>query len=530
MTHKLSGPGWRLSPAALAELPPILDQSLLGLERECLRIAPSGTMSARPHPRGLGSPLTHPYLTTDFSEALLELITPPFTDLTSVLGFLEDLHRFVVAQLDDEVLWAASMPCPLDLTQPIPLAYYGESNRGRMKTVYRQGLGHRYGRVMQVIAGVHANYSLPASLWPGFQDALGEGGALRDWTDAQYFAMLRNLQRIGWLMPYLFGASPCVDPSFIAGIDACLGAARGPAHHYPFATSLRMGDIGYHNRQEEGVGIKASYDSLDAYLRNLTWAIETPCPRYESIGVVDAKGDYLQLNPNVLQIENEYYSSVRPKQPLQGLEKPTVALRQRGVRYLELRSLDVNPFSGIGVTEEQLRFVELMMLYSLFVASPLISREERAEIDDNLLAVAHYGRDDGLRLRRQGRNLCMRDWALEILDGMQMMLDALSASVTTRAATQECLNVQRQRVTGVLEVFSARMQREMDEQGEDFNSYALRLSREHAGAYGPLTPERRTFLDTSVSTSLDELARIESQPEPPFAAFLANYFRQRALD
>ena len=139
----------------------LLKGRLMGLEREALRVAPDGYISQVPHPAALGSALTHPLITTDYSEALLEFITPPLPDAEATLQGLDEIHRFVYPRIGDELLWSASMPCILAGEASIPIADYGRSNRGQMKHVYRRGLAWRYGRIMQVIAGIHFNFSLP---------------------------------------------------------------------------------------------------------------------------------------------------------------------------------------------------------------------------------------------------------------------------------------------------------------------------------------------------------------------------------
>ena len=207
----------RLAKLVNARQNSLLADSQVGLEKECLRVSPEGTLSQAQHPKALGSPLTHPYITTDYSEALAEFITPPFVNTIDALNFLRDTQRFVYDELDDELLWVTSMPCVVAGETSIPIAQYGNSNPGMMKTVYRRGLGHRYGRVMQTIAGVHFNYSFPESFWPLYQEIEQDKGDLQDFISESYFGLIRNLQRFGWLVPYLFGASPAVCMSFIGG-------------------------------------------------------------------------------------------------------------------------------------------------------------------------------------------------------------------------------------------------------------------------------------------------------------------------
>jgi glutamate--cysteine ligase len=504
----------------------LLRGALTGLEKESLRVNPEGGIARTPHPQALGSALTHPWITTDYSEALLEFITPPFADLRQALDFLRDLQAFTYPRIGEEFLWATSMPCMLAGEDAIPVARYGASNAGRMKTVYRLGLGHRYGRVMQVIAGVHFNFSLPEALWPVLQRLEGEGGSLREFIDARYFAMIRNLQRLGWMVPYLFGASPAVCKSFLAGRPTHMPEFNENTYYEPYATSLRMGDIGYQNRKEEETGIKASYDSLEAYTDSLGCAIGTPSPVYERIGVV-VDGEYRQLNANILQIENEYYSSVRPKPVLQPNEMPVLALRRRGVRYVELRSLDVNAFEPLGVCETQLRFLEAFMFACLFMDSPVIGEVERLQIDHNQSAAAHRGRDPKLRLLREGDEIPLRTWADQVLESMAPLCATLDGDDPARPYSA-ALRRQREKVEDPALTPSARMLAEMGERHEGFYDFARRLSMQHQAYFRGLNmaPEREAELEAEARASLERQRAIEAADNCSFEEYLRRYFAQ----
>src|SRR5665647_342955 len=202
-----------------------------GIEKESLRVRPDGTLAATPHPRALGSALTHPHITTDFSEAQLELITGVHSTVAACLDELAHIHQFVYRHIGDELLWCGSMPCNLPDEQAIPIARFGQSNVGRAKTLYRTGLAHRYGRRMQLISGLHYNFSLPEHSWPmaDFRDA-----------DEGYFALIRNFRRHAWLLLYLFGASPAVCASFVEGRSHELQELAPGTLYLPYATSLRM--------------------------------------------------------------------------------------------------------------------------------------------------------------------------------------------------------------------------------------------------------------------------------------------------
>ena len=348
----------------------LLSGGFKGIEKESLRIGNDGFIAQTPHPKTLGSALTHPSITTDHSEALIELITPPFVDIENTLDYLRNIHQFVYDHLDNEILLGASMPCGINGDESIPIAEYGSSNIGRMKHVYRHGLWHRYGRTMQAIAGIHFNYSVPENLLLALHQQEHSPLSLEQFTDDAYFGLIRNFQRLGWLILYLFGASPSICKNFFKSRPALMAQFeefdRGTLYH-PYATSLRMSDIGYKSKNQANSTI--DYNSLPGYVDSLGKAIGTPYPDYEKIGVV-VNGEYLQLNSNILQIENEFYSTMRPKQIAKSCEKPTVALKRRGVLYVEMRSLDLDIFNPLGVDESKLRFIEALLLTCLLTDSP----------------------------------------------------------------------------------------------------------------------------------------------------------------
>ena len=294
---------------------------LRGVEKEALRIDLAGYLSQSSHPDALGSALTNRFITTDFSEALLEFVTPAYVTTWEALRCICDIHQFTYENLGDELLWAASMPCRIPEESRIPLARYGSSNVGQMKTTYRRGLGYRYGRNMQTIAGVHFNYSLPLPFWAVFQDLLDDDRDADVFRSERYMGLVRNVRRSGWILLYLFGASPALCRSF--DVDAADLEALNPETLFaPWATSLRMSDLGYTNESQGRICI--GLNSVDDYIHDLSAAMRTPDPNYERIGV-KVDGSWRQLSANQLQIENEYYSPIRPKRVARSGERPTAA-------------------------------------------------------------------------------------------------------------------------------------------------------------------------------------------------------------
>ncbi len=501
----------------------VLLGGLKGVEKESLRVTPDGDVSQRPHPRALGSALTHEHVTTDYSEALIELVTPTFRTSWELLAYLTDLHQFVYRHLDDELLWSTSMPCRLKGDSSIPIAQFGTSNVGRMKTIYRVGLGLRYGRVMQAISGVHFNYSFPPQFWAVLADVLGRHDAGQDFISEIYFALLRNYRRYGWIVHYLFGVSPAVCRSFVAGrSDHGLEDLGRGTLYGPYATSLRMSDLGYRNKSQADVAI--SVNSLADYVRDLTAAISTPSPEFERLGV-EVNGEWRQLNANRLQIENEYYAFIRPKRVARSGERPTKALKRAGVEYVEMRSLDVSALDPVGVNQNKLRFLEAFAAFCAVAPSAPIDAGAQLELDRNHVTVARRGREPGLKLRLDGRDADMRSWAAEILDAMQGTCELLDHGDAARPYAA-ALAVQVHKLRDVEATPSARLLREMRDTGESFFDIALRMSRSYKAYFTALhapNEARTAEFAAEAEQSLEAQARLEAAKQEPFREYLAKY-------
>src|SRR5215813_7616689 len=465
----------RLSALINSGEPQILQGGRKGVEKESLRVTPKGDLARTSHPRALGSALTNEHITTDFSEALIELVTPAFTQSWELLQYLLDLHQFVYRHLGEELLWATSMPCAIgNGDDAIPLAQYGTSNVGRMKTIYRNGLGLRYGRMMQAISGVHFNYSFPARFWEAFATVRESRDRGQGFVSSSYFDLLRNYRRYGWIVLYLFGVSPVVCKSFLKGRDVELADFTTNTAYEPHATSLRMSDVGYRNRNQAGLAV--SVNSLEQYVRDLTHAITTPHPPYEALGV-KVNGEYRQLNANILQLENEYYSFIRPKRVARSGERPTKALQRAGVEYVEVRALDVSAFDPVGVNQNKLRFLEAFVALCLLKESAPIGDSEQSALDKNHLTVARRGREPGLGLWREGRSVPMRDWARELLDAMTGICEVLDHGAADKPYSQ-ALATQTAKIEDVALTPSARLLAELSA-GESFFDLALRMSATH---------------------------------------------------
>jgi len=517
----------RLSEISRSASPELFNGSQIGLEKESLRVASQGGVAQTKHPISLGSALTHPHITTDYSEALLEFVTPPYADKSELLNFLRDSQTFVYSQLaQDEILWSASMPCVLEGEQSIPIAEYGDSNLGKMKTVYRRGLGHRYGRLMQVIAGVHFNFSFSSKFWDYFQDLEKSSEDPQAFISKSYFQLIRNFQRYGWLIPYLFGSSPTVCRSFLNGKETDMEEFDATTYYYPYATSLRMGDIGYQNKKEDKSGIHVNYDSVSNYVESLRDAITTPHPEFEQLGV-KVDGRYQQLNSNLLQIENEYYSSVRPKQIANVFEMPITALTERGVAYIELRSLDINSQEPEGVSEDSLYFLEAFVLFCLLHDSPPITQDEYSCISKNMLDVAHKGRDPKLLLNLcDNKKLSLQSWGNELFSLMQGVGEILDDQNDDRYS--RALKKYQSYIDEPDSTPSARIVEEMRKTQEGFFHFSLRKSQEHAEYFKNrrITAPQVNYFEQLSRKSIEQQKLIEANDSISFDDFLKYYFDQ----
>ena len=495
-----------------------------GIEKEALRVSADGMLAMTPHPAGLGSALTNDYITTDFSEALLEFVTPAYATTWEALSTLLDIHRYTYRHLGEELLWAASMPCgiPAD-DENIPLADYGSSNVGKMKKVYRRGLGYRYGRRMQTIAGVHFNYSLPQAFWPVYQQLLDDEQDADAFRSARYMGLVRNFRRTGWLLLYLFGASPALCRSFGDGKQLRLESLNERTSYAPHGTSLRMSDLGYNNQTQSRLTI--GLDSIEDYIRDLSTAIRTPEPKYEAIGV-KVDGEYRQLNANQLQIENEYYSPIRPKRVIRSGERPTAALRRGGVEYVEIRALDINLFDPCGINQNTMRFIEAYLVYCLLTDSPPVDADGVEETRFNQALTARRGRDPAARLRRAGKDVSLAEWAGEIVDEMDAIAEHLDLGDNHKCYS-EAVDAMRELVVDPARTPSARIIDDLQREGLCFFDYAMTVSQGHRDYFASIEladDDRMAVLERAAKESIEQQRAIEAADDLTFDDYLERYF------
>lgn len=498
-----------------------------GIEKESLRVTTEGKLSQSPHPNALGSALTHPRITTDFSEALLELITPPGKNLEETLAILDDIHKVVYHQIGDELLWVNSMPCAIGEDKAIPIARYGSSNVARMKEVYRLGLGNRYGRTMQTIAGIHYNWSAPDECLSILQTASGNSLSFQEYKTQAYFGLIRNFRRHTWLLLYLFGAAPAICRSFVKGRQHRLTPMDTEGHtlYAPYGTSLRMGDLGYQSSAQESLYV--CYNDLDSYIKTLQKGLAEPYEGYAKLGTKDANGDYVQLNTHLLQIENEFYSTIRPKRTTRRGETPMKALRERGVEYIEVRCIDLNPFEQSGLDKLQARFLDIFLLNCLLRDSPAITPEDNGMLLANQLATVYEGRKPGLTLQRGGQTISLTDWAEELFEQMKPVAELLDAN-GDGGCYQQTLSQVGERISDPEKTPSARILAELKNNNISYFQWGLKKSREHKAIAAANPPDAQLIAhyDDLARQSEIEQRRIEEADDISFEEYLARYYSQ----
>jgi glutamate--cysteine ligase len=522
----------RLALLAKEENRPLLSGGLRGVERETLRVNPDGQLAQTAHPIAWGSALTHPHITTDYAETLVEFITPAEHDIGVALQKLEHSHRFAYMHLGQEMLWSQSMPGDLPEEDKIAIAWYGNSNLGMLKHVYRRGLALRYGKTMQCIAGIHYNFSVAEPLWQLLQRDEGQPGnpggpgfaaglTAVQYQSESYIAMIRNFRRYSWLLMYLFGASPALPTSFLRGRPHQLSTLSNDTLYLPYGTSLRMSDLGYHNDAQSG--LSPQENSLNNYVTTLAAAVNKPYPPYAEIGTRQ-NGQWVQLSTNVLQIENEYYSTIRPKRIIMRGERPIQALCRRGVQYIEVRLLDVDPYQPLGIALETGRFLDAFLLFCALDASPLNTEQESVDNQANFAKVVQEGRRPGLQLQRKGQAVSMQQWGLSLLECIRpvaKLLDQQAGSTVHEDALQQ----QQAKLNDVTLTPSARVLEDLKQFGNSYSRFGLHWSREHAAYFKNRAPEPELAAQYRAwaQQSLDDAAEIERTQTGDLDQFITAY-------
>ncbi len=285
----------------------LLIKGNFGLELESQRITPLGDLALTPHPLIFGDKCQNPRITTDFAESQVEMITPPYGSVSEAYVSLQEIRTEVEYGIQDEMLWPLSMPPRLPSEEQIPIARFSDSKIGRDKEIYRRGLALRYGKKMQMISGIHYNFSFSDELLDYLCGQYGYGNEKREFIDRMYFALSRNFLRNRWLLIYLFGASPFCDPTYYSVIEKelkvitqyCTYCCDAVKDLYQYTTSLRVSRFGYSNTSQNSYNV--FFNNLKEYTHKLRQMLKKENPQYTKLGLFE-NGTPIQLNGNVYSV------------------------------------------------------------------------------------------------------------------------------------------------------------------------------------------------------------------------------------
>jgi len=459
----------------------LLVEGNFGFERESQRIISSGDLALTPHPPVFGDKLENPRITTDFSESHIEMITPTFKTIEEAYDELNIIYSEVENGIEDELLWPLSMPPKLPDEKNIPISSFPDSPEGIYKEIYRKGLALRYGKKMQMISGIHYNFSFDNKMVDYLYDLFGNEKDKQSFINEIHFALTRNFLRYRWILIYLFGASPFCHPTYYSVIDkeikiiqkSCSSCVESIKNFNQYATSLRVSRFGYSNILKHNQNVY--FNSLDEYSKKLRKLMTTRNEEYTKLGIYE-NDSQIQLNGNILQNESEFYSSIRLKQNIGKNETQLDALEKKGVKYVEVRILDLNPFEKLGLSLEQMYFIQVFMLFCLFEQSNFITKEEYDRINLNHHLITLFGRKENLVLQKyNGRAIALKQWGKEIFVKLKMLADLMS-NATGENKYRNSVENEYKKLIDMSFLPSERIHREMENNGEDFLEFGTRCA------------------------------------------------------
>ncbi len=450
----------------------LLLEGCWGVERELQRVTQEGNLALTSHPVVLGDKLMNKEITTDFSESQMELITPPFPSVEEVDQYLSYLHEKAEKAVGEEFLWPLSMPPRLPEEELIPIASFSDTLEGQTAFRYRQGLANRYGKKMQMISGIHFNFSFGEGLLQFLYQELGATLSMTDFTDEIYFSVARNYLRYRWLLIYLFGASPSFDDTYDSVMKnevekirkCCPECCR---NYDKYATSLRVSRFGYSNPLQ--VRNYVFYNGKEEYIQKIRTLLSKKSRKYSKID--------LQLNDKILQKDSEFYSPIRLKQITEPGESQIDALEKRGVKYAEVRILDVNPMIRNGISLEEMYFLQVFMLLCLFEESLPLNTNEVNINNKNHHIVALSGRKAKLMLYDpKGGRIRMLHKGEMIFERL-MLIAGLLDQAAGRSVYRECVQREYEKLKNSALLPSSMIQEESDNRGESFLEYGMRIAK-----------------------------------------------------
>ena len=367
-----------------------------GIEWESLRAKDDGKLSLTPHPAVFGDKLTNPLITTDFSESQIEIITPTFDTIDDAFENFSLLSDMVNASLpQDEYLWFQSIPCILPYWDQIPIAQYSEEGESSQK--YREDLARRYGVKKQMISGVHFNFSFSERFLKKLYSLENDDLSFKDFKDDIYLKIARNYLRYCWLIIYLTGCSIGSHKTFSNDCIHLMDAKDDYGSYYSTrGPSFRNASCGYKNLKD----LYPSYNSVNEFVGDINSFIDNG-------DLSEAKELYTQIR-------------LKPKNPKDLLN----SLKDSGIEYIEIRTLDINPFYQCGIVNRDMKFLHLFLIYMLVKdESDYLAWQNEAKINEERTAESGYV--DSMRLLRDGCEVTLKDWAYEIINEMYDMCDEL---------------------------------------------------------------------------------------------------------
>ena len=471
-----------------------------GIEKEFFRVDKKGFISKKSHPKSLGSALKNKYITTDFSEAQVELVTPTFEDVDKLYDFLYSLHVFVANNLEDgEMLWPFSMPPKIKDESEINIGYYHQSGDGLLKHVYRKGLKVRYGATMQCVSGMHYNFSINQNSF----SALFNSTDQKTINDA-YLGLIRNFKRIFWFVLSEFGQTNVVDKSFVKNRSHNLGELNKNDLYLENATSLRMSEIGYQSEAQKSLDIK--YNSLSGFLQKIKNAITIPFEDYKKKGLIDSNGEYHQISDGVIQIENEYYDSIRPKRSASNNLRPYDLLKDFGIEYLEIRGVDISPSDITGMSKHHIRFLDLILIYCLISPSPKMTSEEKSEIDANEKVSIYEGKNKNSKINIDGNKVSIKSARKDMLENLKNIADFMNDSDLFHAAIEHVTKLPKGELPKV-----------------SFHKDGVEKSKSNLSELKSSEGKYIDSIKKEAELSLDELEKMHIDSEEEMNEFVKNY-------
>lgn len=448
-----------------------------GVERELQRVNDEGGLALTPHPAAFGDKLTNKEITTDFAESQMELITPAFSTVEEVDSYLRYLYEKAKEGVGNELLWPFSMPPLLPEEDLIPIASFSDSPEGRAAYRYRQGLANRYGKKMQMISGIHFNFSFGEALLDYLYLIFGKGRGKKEFIDELYFSVARNFLRYRWLIVYLFGASPSFDESYdtvlkeeIENVRKCCPECC--CNYEGYATSLRVSRYGYANTYRSD-NYKL-FNSKEEYVQGIRTLMSKKSKKFAKVDI--------QLNDKILQKDSEFYSPIRLKQLTEPGESQIDAIERRGVRYTEVRILDINPYEKTGISLSQMYFLQVFLLFCLFEDNSYIDSKEMNNLDKNHNTVALKGRLPELMLYQpKGGEVSLREWGESIFERLSMIAELIDKG--KKDVYSLSVHTQHQKLTDISLLVSAKLQQEMKLRNESFLELGLHIAKNYKNEY-----------------------------------------------